>query len=254
MRNQRLSAGVVVVRRSAGGWRYLLLRVYGYWDFPKGELEAGEDPLETACREVAEETGLRDLRFAWGREFYETEPYGQGKVARYYLARSDSGRVVLGVNPELGHPEHHEYRWVSAEQAEALVNARVVAALRWADVRIGAGGPGDHLTQEAGLLSGSLFQGLTCPATGERFDELLALRKLRIERIVSSSEPEDTLYNQPQDEWVVLLEGRAQVEIAGEPLELHPGDWLFIPAHTPHRVVSTTPQPRCLWLAVHLFP
>lgn len=254
MSNQRLSAGVVVVRRSAGGWRYLLLRVYGYWDFPKGEVEAEEDPLETARREVGEETGLDDLRFAWGREFYETEPYGQGKVARYYLARSDSGPVVLGVNPDLGHPEHHEYRWVTAEQAESLVNARVGAALRWADAIIRAGGSSDDPTREAGLPSGNLFEGLTCPATGERFDELLRVGKLRIERIVSSSEPETRLYDQLQDEWVVLLEGRAQVELAGEPLELRPGDWLFIPAHTSHRVVSTSPQPRCLWLAVHLFP
>jgi bis(5'-nucleosidyl)-tetraphosphatase len=252
MTDQRSSAGVVVVRRSAGGWRYLLLRVYGYWDFPKGEMEPGENPLETARREVAEETGLRDLQFPWGQEFYETEPYGQGKVARYYLARSGSGRVVLGVNPELGHAEHHEYRWVSAEQAEVLLNARVGGALRWADARIGATEPGDDRARGEGFRSGNLFQGLTCPATGERFEELLGHAKVRIERIVSSSEPETTLYDQSQDEWVLLIEGRAQIELAGEALDLSPGDWLFIPAHTPHRVVSTSPQPRCLWLAVHL--
>ena len=87
---------------------------------------------------------------------------------------------------------------------------------------------------------------------GERFEELLGHAKVRIERIVSSSEPETTLYDQSQDEWVLLIEGRAQIELAGEALDLSPGDWLFIPAHTPHRILSTSPQPRCLWLAVHL--
>jgi len=251
MNNDRLSAGVVVVRRGAGGWRYLLLRVYAYWDFPKGEVEAEEDPLDTAAREVAEETGLRDLRFVWGQDFYETERYGHGKIARYYLARSDGDRVVLSINPQLGHPEHHEYRWVSAEQAEILLNVRVGQALRWAEARIAADAKGAGPSDSAKLLSGNLFQGLTCPATGERFDNLMSHGRLRIERIVSSSEPEATLYDQPQDEWVVLLEGRARIELAGEPLELRPGDWVFIPAHTPHRVLSTSPQPRCLWLAVH---
>jgi bis(5'-nucleosidyl)-tetraphosphatase len=251
MSDHRLAAGVVVVRRSAGGWRYLLLRVYGYWDFPKGEVEPDEEPLDAACREVAEETGLQDLRFVWGREFYETERYGHGKIARYYLARSDNDRVVLAVNPQLGHPEHHEYRWVSADQAEALLNARVGQALHWARARIAAEAEGDPSSQCPKLLSGNLFEGLTCPATGERFEELLSQGRLRIERIVSSSEPEPTPYDQPQDEWVLLLEGRARIELDGEPLELRPGDWVFIPAHTRHRVLSTSPQPRCLWLAVH---
>ena len=57
MTDQRSSAGVVVVRRSAGGWRYLLLRAYGYWDFPKGEVEPGEDPLEAARRELLDMSG-----------------------------------------------------------------------------------------------------------------------------------------------------------------------------------------------------
>ena len=47
-------------------WRVLLLRVYNYWDCPKGMVEPGEDPLATARREVAEETGIEDLEFRWG--------------------------------------------------------------------------------------------------------------------------------------------------------------------------------------------
>jgi bis(5'-nucleosidyl)-tetraphosphatase len=61
-----LSAGVIVVRKHADGYRYLLLRAFRYWDFPKGLVEAGEDPLASAVREVAEETTLTDLKFRWG--------------------------------------------------------------------------------------------------------------------------------------------------------------------------------------------
>ena len=82
---QRLSAGVVVVRDEAGSLRFLLLRAYKNWDFPKGLVEPGEDPLAAAVRETAEETGIADLAFDWGDGYCETVPYARGKVARYYI-------------------------------------------------------------------------------------------------------------------------------------------------------------------------
>jgi cupin 2 domain-containing protein len=100
----------------------------------------------------------------------------------------------------------------------------------------------------------NLFAGLRCPTTGEVFDELLRCRNLRIERIVSSPTPEPTLYDQPQDEWVLLIQGAASLEIFSEHVDLAAGDYLFIPAHTPHRVVATSAEPHCVWLAVHLDP
>ena len=42
---ERFSAGVIVVRRTPEGPRFLLLRSYRYWDFPKGQVETGETPL-----------------------------------------------------------------------------------------------------------------------------------------------------------------------------------------------------------------
>lgn len=136
-----LSAGVVVARREGGVWQYLLLRAYDYWDFPKGVVEAGEDPLEAACREVEEETGLRALNFPWGHGFSETEPYGKGKVARYYVAETAQREIVLPISPELGHPEHHEYRWVSYQEARGLLVPRVARILDWAHALISEGTP-----------------------------------------------------------------------------------------------------------------
>lgn len=123
---------MIVSRPTAAGRRYLLLRAYRYWDFPKGLCEAGEDPLQTAIREAEEETGISDLRFPDDHPWYETEPYAGGKTARYYRAETTTEEVVLGVNPEMGRPEHHEFRWVDAGQASELLNERVGKALQWA--------------------------------------------------------------------------------------------------------------------------
>ncbi len=121
------------MRRADEGWRVLLLRAYNYWDCPKGLAEEGEDPLATARREAREEASLDDLEFAWGDVFVETEPYGRDiKVARYYVARTNMEKIKLPASPELGRPEHHEWRWCDFETAEQLVNDRLWKVLRWA--------------------------------------------------------------------------------------------------------------------------
>ncbi len=127
-----LSAGIVILRKNERNPRVLLLRVYHYWDFPKGEVEPGETPLEAAKREVTEETGISQLDFPWGECFRETAPYGKGKVARYYLAITSQKDVTLPVNPELGRPEHHEFRWATAEEAQQLLSRRLQPILHWA--------------------------------------------------------------------------------------------------------------------------
>jgi 8-oxo-dGTP pyrophosphatase MutT (NUDIX family) len=134
----RLSAGVVVLRQQGGAWRYLLLRAFRHWDFPKGVVEAGERPHDAAVREVAEESGLAGLEFRWGEAFCETAPYARGKVARYYVAESPSGEVHLQVRPELGRPEHHEYRWLDYREARALLVPRVQRVLDWAEAIVAA--------------------------------------------------------------------------------------------------------------------
>lgn len=126
------SAGVVVARRVDGAWRVLVLRAYRAWDFPKGRVERGETPLAAAMRETAEEASITDLVFRWGETFCETAPYRRGKVARYYLAETRRERIVLPVSEELGRPEHHEWRWVSFDEAAALLPPRLQPILAWA--------------------------------------------------------------------------------------------------------------------------
>jgi bis(5'-nucleosidyl)-tetraphosphatase len=136
MAERILSAGVVVVSRTDDVWRVLLLRVYNYWDFPKGVVEPDEDPLTAARREVREETTLDELDFHWGEDYFETAPYSGNKVARYYLAGSENPRVELPVSPELGRPEHHEFRWLTFEDAVKLTVPRINDVLAWARARV----------------------------------------------------------------------------------------------------------------------
>lgn len=126
------AAGAVVFRRGERGVRLLVLRAFKNWDFPKGLVEPGEEQLACAKREVEEETGLCALEFPFGDEFKETLPYAGKKVARYYLAETEEVEVTLPVSPELGRPEHHEYRWVSFAEAEELLPPRLFVVLDWA--------------------------------------------------------------------------------------------------------------------------
>lgn len=77
---------------------------------------------------------------------------------------------------------------------------------------------------------------------------------IRIERIVShgQSSPAGFWYDQPQHEWVVVVEGSARIEFdGGDARTLTAGDHLFIPAHCRHRVAWTAPDQPTIWLAVH---
>ncbi|RZI80382.1 MAG: cupin domain-containing protein [Rubrivivax sp.] len=98
----------------------------------------------------------------------------------------------------------------------------------------------------------NLFANLSPPASGERFDTLLAHRQLVIERIVSSADLTPHTYVQSQDEWVVLLQGEATLQVDGRPVALAAGDHVFLPAGTPHSVERASAG--ALWLAVHLHP
>ncbi len=139
MKPKTLSAGVVVLRRTDQSCRYLLLRVYNYWDFPKGIVESGETPLETARREVQEETGISQLDFHWGEIFKETRPYGAGKIARFYVAQTGQHQVELPISAELGRPEHHEFRWVTYPEGRAILTERLQPVLIWAHGITGCG-------------------------------------------------------------------------------------------------------------------
>jgi cupin 2 domain-containing protein len=89
----------------------------------------------------------------------------------------------------------------------------------------------------------------------EVFDPLLHHPNVCIERIISTGQitPPGEWYDQNQDEWVILIQGQAELAYDdGSRLLLNPGDYLFIPAHQKHRIEYTSTAPPCIWLAIHL--
>lgn len=88
----------------------------------------------------------------------------------------------------------------------------------------------------------------------EMFESLIPDSCVRIERIISAGQitPSGVWLEQDVDEWVVLLQGLAVIGYEGDRrVDLEPGDWILIPAHTKHRVLRTSAEPPCVWLAVH---
>jgi cupin 2 domain-containing protein len=106
---------------------------------------------------------------------------------------------------------------------------------------------------------GNLFAGIDREADEERFDQLAAQRGVLIERIVSTGQasPEGFWYDDPRDEWVLLLAGAAALQFEAEgshPRQLRPGDYVHIPPHCRHRVAWTDTSAPTVWLAVYFGP
>jgi bis(5'-nucleosidyl)-tetraphosphatase len=127
-----LHAGIIPVRRTPTGWRLLVLRAPGGWDFPKAVVQDGADPAAVAVRETAGETGLSELKFAFGDIYRDTMPYAGGKVARYYIAVTEQERIALPVAAGAGRAEPSEARWVNFVEAAELLPPRLEPILEWA--------------------------------------------------------------------------------------------------------------------------
>lgn len=90
--------------------------------------------------------------------------------------------------------------------------------------------------------------------TTELFETLLTQENVVIERIVSQGQttPSGKWYDQDKNEWVILLQGKAELSYADNSrIKLTQGDYLYIPAHQKHRVEYTSINPVCIWLAIH---
>jgi len=85
-------------------------------------------------------------------------------------------------------------------------------------------------------------------------ERIISNANVRIERIISrgQSSPENFWYDQEENEWVILIKGRARLSFYDENkiVVLNEGDYLDIPAHKKHRVEWTDPDKETIWLAV----
>ncbi len=96
----------------------------------------------------------------------------------------------------------------------------------------------------------NIYEMSCLPGDNEMISVLEQNEKVRIERIVSTGQQSDW-YDQEESEYVILLEGRAQLLFAeGRTIILEKGDTLLIPPHQKHRVTYTSADPPCIWLCV----
>ncbi len=103
----------------------------------------------------------------------------------------------------------------------------------------------------------NIFEHIPQNLPTEVFDALYQDKRIKIERILSKGHrsPPDNWYDQDHDEWVLIIEGEAAIQIFGNPIpiKLIKGDHLFIPAHQKHVVLSTARDEVTIWLTIHIF-
>ena len=87
----------------------------GHWDFPKGHMEEGETEVETALRELKEETGISNIEFL--KDFRKTIAYTFSlenrkirKEVVFFLATTSVNKVNLSY-------EHADCGWFDFESA-----------------------------------------------------------------------------------------------------------------------------------------
>jgi cupin 2 domain-containing protein len=100
----------------------------------------------------------------------------------------------------------------------------------------------------------NIFEAIPEDLKDEKFELLVESGRVRIERIISKghTSPESGWYDQEQNEWVMVLRGKAVLAFEDEAsITLQEGDFVDIPAHKKHKVEWTAPDIETLWLAVH---
>jgi cupin 2 domain-containing protein len=102
---------------------------------------------------------------------------------------------------------------------------------------------------------GSLLESIPAELSEELFETICSTENVKIERIVSKghSSPEGLWYDQDWNEFVLVVQGSAGLQIEGEDniVALNAGDYLNIGSHVKHRVEWTDSSCETIWLAVH---
>lgn len=118
---QEKSFGIVPVFKSGEKHFFLLIKhSNGHWSFPKGHADEGETEIETAKRELEEETGIRDYELVGNASFSEQYAFQKegelvNKTVKYFLA------IVQNQDIRIQPEEISDFKWVEFEEAMKLI-------------------------------------------------------------------------------------------------------------------------------------
>lgn len=112
------SSGAIMasIKKDSNEEEFLLLyHTAGHWDFPKGNIEVGEDELVAARREIFEETGIQVVNFLEGFRKKIEYQYTRGetliqKEVIFHIIRTDTRKIILS-------NEHIGYVWENYDNA-----------------------------------------------------------------------------------------------------------------------------------------
>lgn len=112
------SCGAIVYRKHHGNTEILLIKHVnsGHWSFPKGHVEANETEVETALREIKEETGIDVIIDPTFRETVSYSPKKDTqKVVVYFIAKAKNFEYI----PQ--EEEISDIKWVEIGHALSIL-------------------------------------------------------------------------------------------------------------------------------------
>jgi 8-oxo-dGTP pyrophosphatase MutT (NUDIX family) len=119
---QDAAFGIVPVFHEGNDYQFLLIQHHaGHWGFPKGHADPGESPVQAACREFTEETGIADYQLLSDTSFAERYFFKQNgqlvrKTVTYFTALAHSTIVQCQA------AEIQSYAWLDFEAAIARLS------------------------------------------------------------------------------------------------------------------------------------
>ena len=119
-RTEEKSFGIIPLKKEEGEWQVLLIKHRaGHWAFPKGHPEEGESQIETATRELNEETNLKIVDLISETSLQENYIFKKEgslvyKTVDYFLAVV-SGDVIIQED------ELADYEWVDLFEAKRKI-------------------------------------------------------------------------------------------------------------------------------------
>ena len=107
---------------------FLLLRnKRGFWGFPQGHKERGENDIQTLQREVQEETGIVSLEIHQyiGKiqyKYFRADGLRSEKEVKFYFATTPTREVIIS-------NEHEDFKWTNYLDALSLLDHRQLKSI-----------------------------------------------------------------------------------------------------------------------------